>query len=872
MRRLFVLLLLSFVLSGFSQVSDSFSDNDFTQNPVWVGTDNYFVVVAQTLRSNGPNTNGDTQPDTLWLTTHNFLIDSTEWSFLVDLKFNPIADNFLRIYLVSDNQNLTQSLNGYYIQLGQSGNDSINFYKQTGNNRQLLFTGKTSFLSSSNLKARIKVKRDNHGVWQIYSDKTGGVNYISEGNSFTDNSINATQWFGFYCQYKTDSRYNMYYLDDVSVAPVFVDTVKPSVNSVSFLSLNSVEICFSEAIDSGSAVNAQNYLIDQSLGQVMDIQFSTASPEKVILTFQNSASKGFPYDFQLVNVKDLAGNSCIPFQTTIYLPKPFDIVFNEVMTDESPRPAGLPASDYVEIYNRTQYPVSLKGWSLKIKDDGSPIVLSAVTLLPDSFACFVNNAYLDSFQLSTGILPTGLTSLIINNESALNLYDNFSTLIHRIDFTAGWYRDDLKKEGGWSLEQIDVQNPCGDALNWKASVSPAGGTPGRRNSVSGLNPDTKAPYIEKTCLIGNQLLNILFNEGVYINGVINLNQIKIEPSLGVSAFLWNDATQRSANLILSDTVHPDTVYTLQINLPFSDCVGNQFDTFSVVKFAFPHQAVVGELIINEVLFNPKGNGVDYVEVFNRSHHNIDLKTVRLSSYKTETQKLYQMNTVSSGCALLFPDEYLLLTTDTLMIQNQYQPIEKGRWIQMSDFPAFSNEDGVVITCLQDSTVLDRLDYDERMQFALLTSVEGVSLERINPDAKTNQRDNWHSASKYTHWGTPGYKNSQFTEFLYNEDPFTLSPDIFSPDGDGFNDFLTITYFFSQSGTMATVTIYDEKGNLVKKLVNNDLLGVKGSLTWDGTNDQLRKCKIGIYILLFEVYNLNGDRKTYKKTTVLGGKL
>ncbi len=59
-------------------------------------------------------------------------------------------------------------------------------------------------------------------------------------------------------------------------------------------------------------------------------------------------------------------------------------------------------------------------------------------------------------------------------------------LVHAISYTNDWYKDEIKKAGGWSLEQIDPSHPCTGEPNWMATINEDGGTPGRRNSVDNV--------------------------------------------------------------------------------------------------------------------------------------------------------------------------------------------------------------------------------------------------------------------------------------------------------------------------------------------------------------------------------------------------
>jgi flagellar hook assembly protein FlgD len=132
--------------------------------------------------------------------------------------------------------------------------------------------------------------------------------------------------------------------------------------------------------------------------------------------------------------------------------------------------------------------------------------------------------------------------------------------------------------------------------------------------------------------------------------------------------------------------------------------------------------------------------------------------------------------------------------------------------------------------------------------------------------------NWHSAASTVGYGTPGYQNSQFSLSNVIADDFTIDPEVFSPDLDGYHDYTTISYLLGSGGYVATLRIYDQAGRLERFLVNNQTLGTSGSFTWDGTDDKGAKVNVGIHIIYFELIGINGDVLQFKKPVVVGAKL
>jgi len=165
-------------------------------------------------------------------------------------------------------------------------------------------------------------------------------------------------------------------------------------------------------------------------------------------------------------------------------------------------------------------------------------------------------------------------------------------------------------------------------------------------------------------------------------------------------------------------------------------------------------------------------------------------------------------------------------------------------------------------------IIDELNYDEKWHFPFIGNREGVALERIRADGDTQDPYNWHSASTTSGYGTPGKMNSQSAPTVVSLAPVTVSSPLISPDMDGRDDFIMIEYTFPEPGYVANVTIFDSNGLAVNNLVHNALCGRKGQFRWDGHGSNNNTLRGGHYIILTDVFNVNGKTKRYKNTVAL----
>ena len=380
-------------------------------------------------------------------------------------------------------------------------------------------------------------------------------------------------------------------------------------------------------------------------------------------------------------------------------------------------------------------------------------------------------------------------------------------------------------------------------------------------SISGnVIIDNDPPVVVTANVSGSNLIDLTFNEAVSATAE-DINNYVL-PGDGNPLLVTNN----------------NNVYELMFNTPFiagqtlkleisniEDLSSNVLiDTIEIIV---PDTALVGEVLVNEILFDPFTGGSDYVELYNNSNKSLDLYNYMIANYDdgVDNYKDIPVNYILS------PGEYVLLTEDSAATAADYSYRNTAVFIEM-DLPTFNNDSATVYVLNPDSLSLDNFSYDADLHFELINDVEGVSLERIDQNAESNNAFNWHSAAEAAGWGTPGIENSQ--NYINGSSGmfFTVETPVFSPDNDGYEDVGLFSYSMESAGNVANLFIYDHYGRIVKQLLKNELLGAQGTASWNGVTNTGEKGRAGIYIVYFEVFDLQGNVSAEKKTITLTTKL
>lgn len=545
-----------------------------------------------------------------------------------------------------------------------------------------------------------------------------------------------------------------------------------------------------------------------------------------------------------------------------------DVLIDEIMCDPTPLAlsnGGLPETEFIELKNVSLRPVNLNGW--KISDATSTATINTgFVLLPDSFVIICSNSAVA--MLSVLGRTVGISSFpsLDNNGEWIALKSKEGLLIHAVDYKKNWYRNAVKSEGGHTLEMIDTKNPCSGYSNWKATISATGGTPGKKNSIDAINPDEQPPALLKAFATDNLNIVLVFDEPLDSIQAVKPANYMISNSPDAPRYVEAIAPFFSTvQLRLNHPLQKSRMYTATVK-DGNDCSGNRIGT-QTTKLGLAVAPAVHDVVINEILFNPAADGVDYVEIYNRSTEIIDIKDLYLAN-KAGNSAPGSLRRLSTESRLLFPGDYLVATENLSVVQQQFTVKNNNAFVEISTMPSYPDDRGNVMLLNSGGLVLDTLSYDEKWHFKLINIRQGVSLERIDYNKPANDPSNWHSAATSAGYGTPGYLNSQFMQEKEAESLITVHPEIFSPDNDGFNDFTTISYQFAEPGYVCNITVFDANGRLVRYLTRNALCGLKGYFRWDGLDEKNDRLHTGVYVILTEIFTLKGKTRKFKIPTVL----
>jgi hypothetical protein len=569
-----------------------------------------------------------------------------------------------------------------------------------------------------------------------------------------------------------------------------------------------------------------------------------------------------------------------------------DVILNEILAN----PLDEDTGEFVELFNAGDEPVDLSGWRLADAADTNDLIedytgphdwgLGGTVIPPGGYALVVDPEYAGDYAafLEAHADPDGTVLLTIGKDTTIgNGLTNAGDLV-RLGRQGTWLAVfGWPSDPGQGVSWEKIEPGAGDGPeNWAPCAHPHGSTPGRRNSLAPAEYD-----------VGIPAAGLTFSPPAPSPGRPVVIAAAVEnrgkrPAAGVEMRFFHDSN-RDSLLVFEEQigdVHPveeplepgrtavvegswipaaSGPHLMAVEASF----GGDQDPADNTAFAILQvRYLSGSVVINEIMYHPAPTGEEserepeWLEILHLAEDPINLAGWTVEDSRGQPEAL------CDSSAALAPGDYVIVAAaDPEAFAAAYPQTAGTVLFPPGGLPSLNNSEDLLLLRDPAGTTVDSVLYS-----GTWGGGSGISLERVNPHLGSNDPLNWgwcvHRAGS-----TPGTANSIFTPVIPGRTELTVSPNPFSPDGDGRQEVTVISYRLPTPAAFLRLFLFDVRGRRVRTLADGRRSGSQGDLLWDGKNDDGEVLKMGIYIIYLEALD---DRRGVvcrrKGTVVLAGRL
>ncbi|MGK9475530.1 lamin tail domain-containing protein [Melioribacter sp. OK-6-Me] len=431
-----------------------------------------------------------------------------------------------------------------------------------------------------------------------------------------------------------------------------------------------------------------------------------------------------------------------------------NLILNEIMFSSSES-----NGEFIELFNKSfsdsidltefgiKYHTSSADYLLPLKN-GSLLPPRSYAIILEGDYDFVNGVYMNLIP-DTVIVMTiddnafGSSGMSNSADREVSIVDKNGNVIDSHIYTAD-------NQAGYSDELVNAD----ENLEWKNSLV-AGGTPGRKNSVSPVNYDLAIVHFSVTDTV--QLINKsigfsieIFNYGINASNDFNVKVLSLVNGTDTIEIFDNTYS----NLLPGDTLNINFyhefslvgIYKIIAFLISDKDEINSNDSADIEIKIFKPEANYNDIVINEIMYAPADEEPEWIEIFNRSKDTLNIKGWYVADNKSSAL-------LTEADRYLYPESYIVITGDSSL--TRYYKHEFN--LLTTNLPSLNNGGDDVIIRDKYQNVIDSVTYTNESG-----GVYGKSLERISVDTPTNQLTNWRATTSKAR-GTPGRVNSLSTK-------------------------------------------------------------------------------------------------------------
>jgi hypothetical protein len=811
-----------FVLLHFQCFSQTYNFNNGPIPTDWMGDTNHFEIDAdKRLHLTAPT--GISNSSIVWQNTQH---ENMSWEFQVAYSFAASSTNFALFYLQSIQSALASTSNSaYYLKIGGATGslDKIELVYQNGASKIVVLESRVGIVGASTILCRIRVTKTRSGKWELYVDTTGENNLTkeAEGNHL---STQVFQYGGLRCVYSSTRR-DKFYFDDILICNFF------TVSSYQFENDKTLNIFFSDNLSNNRMPDISNDFniayIRQVENNYLHVDFDEPLPEGTYTLTLRSA-------FSLLGDSISSITIAILKEPTYYIGQ---IRITEFMSDPSPS-FGLPEVEWLELKNISAMSIDLA--HISISDPTSKAMLPHLIFKPDSVVVIcAPNGCID-MPLRNCIEVASFPNLN-NSSDSLFVWANDSLLIDFVAYTLVDLPNDYRANGGYSIIRTNMPADCGFSRKLDFSTELIGGSPG----VAGSIPYDNGYIMSASVFRQNEIT-------INCDALLDVDLSNIHSPILIDHILKQEnKTSTAYTITLMENIEEGTMFCMQID-SMRTCRNQKQEMKIMFDVVYPKSISSMDIYINEVLYNPKVGGVDFIEMYNKTDKYIQLKNTHI--FNQSNGKSKQHISISNDCVIK-PYMYLVLTSDTATLKQHYPNTIVGNCLQLKNFVTLDDAGGVLHFVDAISDTLDVVYYGDAYHNPLLRNKEGVSLEKINPDLNSFSPHNWTSSAVNC---TPGYENSQFfTSTVGTQKVFYCDPCHVTTNSNGVTDFVLMYLNEMQPGFLASIRIYTLTGEKVVDISINQIVGAENSFKWNGQKQNGSLLEDGIYLAVAEWWTSDG---------------
>lgn len=457
-----------------------------------------------------------------------------------------------------------------------------------------------------------------------------------------------------------------------------------------------------------------------------DDTYQSSSFLGVKLTYTSSRTDDFYFDFKIDSLS-IEEPNFEEFEIG-------DVLINEFLKDPPPG-SGLP--EYVEIVNTSNKILNLKNWEIGDNTNLTTISDTNFVLWPDTFLVLSNNP--DQLKATFGdFFALDISMPALNNTSdQIRIYQENGESVDSLEYTPQWGGVDV------ALERRSLDFPATLMPNWKNSPNELGGTPGKENDSK---PDSIPPNLASFEILNDSTFQLIFTEEIKPIPASNPDNYSIAVPVATTNQL---STSGENDELIATFFAPDTVI-LEFKTPIYTgansnilVIERQEDVFGNVagyieqsyKLIAIDEAKPGDLVINEIMYDPPTGFSEFVEINVHVNKVFNLKGWTISDNSGEDVIITEEDFFIANSGASF-ERGLPWNQHVILVPDETINETVERKIVIPQFPTLNNSNDAIVIKDPNGMIIDSLTYYS------LWGGKDVSLERRSPNFPSTVKENW----------------------------------------------------------------------------------------------------------------------------------